>query len=106
VAVPIVIGMIEPVCRQAGAPKWEKMFYVCAISSLSHNYIYVELTQNIGERIKRYNGGRERTTKFYRPFELIYSEVCKTKIDARFREKYWKSSIGKEKLRVLRNPLK
>ena len=79
------------------------MFYVYAISSLAHNYIYVGLTQDVEERIKRHNGGRERTTKFYKPFELIFSEVCETRVEARFREKYWKSGIGKEKLRILRN---
>ncbi len=61
------------------------------------------MTQNIDERIKRHNDGRERTTKFYRPFVLIYSEVCKSRVDARIREKYWKSGVGKEKLRELRD---
>lgn len=81
------------------------MYYVYAISSLEHNYIYVGLTQNIENRIKRHNDGRERTTKFYRPFILIYSEVCETRAEARKREKYWKSGVGKEKLRVLKNSL-
>ncbi|MCF6213287.1 MAG: GIY-YIG nuclease family protein [Flavobacteriaceae bacterium] len=78
------------------------MFYVYAISSLEHNYIYVGLTKDIKERIKRHNVGRERTTKFYSPFELIFSEVCRTRIEARVREKYWKSGVGKEKLRAIR----
>jgi len=84
----------------------EKVYFVYAISSSEHNYIYVGLTQNVSKRIKRHNDGRERTTKFYSPFELIYSEVCKSRIDARIREKYWKSGIGKEKLKILRNSLK
>ena len=79
------------------------MFYVYAISSLEHNYIYVGLTQDIDKRIKRHNDGRERTTRFYKPFELIFSEVCITRIEARQREKYWKSGVGKEKLKKLRD---
>jgi putative endonuclease len=82
------------------------MFYVYAISSLAHNYIYLGLTQDVEERIKTHNGGRERTTKFYKPFELIFSEVCETRVEARFREKYWKSGAGKEKLRILRDSIK
>ncbi len=81
------------------------MFYVYAISSLQHNYIYVGLTQNIENRVSRYNNERERTTKFYKPFQLIYSEVCETRIIVRRREIYWKSGIGKEKLRVIRDRL-
>lgn len=60
------------------------------------------MTQNIDERIKRHNDGRERKTRFYKPFELIYSEVCTTRVEARVREKYWKSGIGKEKLRKIK----
>ncbi|MGJ5642824.1 GIY-YIG nuclease family protein [Formosa sp. S-31] len=82
------------------------MYYVYAISSKLHNYIYVGLTQNVEIRIQRHNDGRERTTRFYKPFELIYSEVCETRPEARLREKYWKSGIGKEKLRKLRDSLK
>ncbi len=82
------------------------MIYVYALSSLEHNYIYFGLTQDIDKRIKRHNDGRERTTKFYKPFELIYSEVCNTRIEARVREKYWKSGVGKEKLRKILESLK
>ncbi len=82
------------------------MIFVYVISSLSHNYIYVGMTQDIEERIIRHNDGRERTTKFYKPFKLIYSEVYETRTEARVREKYWKSGIGKEKLRKLRDSLK
>jgi len=78
------------------------MFYVYALSSLNHNYIYVGLIQNIEKRKKRHNDGRERTTKFYRPFVLIYSEACNTRPEVRIREKYWKSGVGKEKLRRIR----
>ncbi|MDG2152275.1 MAG: GIY-YIG nuclease family protein [Polaribacter sp.] len=79
------------------------MFYVYAISSIEKNYIYVGLTSNFEERLKRHNGLKERTTKFYAPFKLIYLEEAITRIDARVREKYWKSGIGKEKLRSLRD---
>jgi putative endonuclease len=79
------------------------MFYVYAISSIEKNYIYVGLTSNFEERLKRHNGLKERTTKFYAPFKLIYLEEVITRIDARVREKYWKSGVGKEKLRSLRD---
>ncbi len=79
------------------------VFTVYAISSVSKNYIYVGLTSNINERILRHNSGYEKTTKPYKPFKLIYSEECKNRIDARNREKYWKSGTGKEQLKSLRD---
>lgn len=63
------------------------------------------MTINIEDRIGRHNKGRERITKPYAPFRLLYKEVCKDRIEARKREKYWKSGIGKEKLRKLRGDL-
>ena len=75
------------------------MFYVYAISSQTKNYIYVGLTSNLKERIRRHNKGYEKTTKPYRPFKLIYSEVFETRKDARSREKYLKSGVGKEFLK-------
>ena len=81
------------------------MFVVYAISSLNRNYIYVGLTSNIKKRLDRHNKGYEPTTKPYIPFKLIYSESVETRIEARKREKYWKSGSGKEKLRKLRDSL-
>lgn len=78
-------------------------FFVYAISSINRNYIYVGLTSNIEERLKRHNLGYEQTTKPYKPFVLLYTEACEDRIVARNREKYWKSGVGKEKLRTLKN---
>ncbi|WP_422351854.1 GIY-YIG nuclease family protein [Flagellimonas sp.] len=50
---------------------------------------------------KRHNRGWEKTTRPYAPFRLIYQESCKDRCEARKREKYWKSGVGKEKLRNL-----
>ncbi|UJH68672.1 GIY-YIG nuclease family protein [Muricauda sp. SCSIO 65647] len=63
------------------------------------------MTSNLNERIKRHNGGRERTTKPYVPFVLVYKEEHPDRRTAREREKYWKSGVGKEKLRRLRDGL-
>ncbi|MEQ6124975.1 GIY-YIG nuclease family protein [Pseudotenacibaculum sp. MALMAid0570] len=79
------------------------MFYVYAISSLNRNYIYVGLTSDLKSRITRHNNGYERTTRPYKPFVLLFSEEMNTRIEAREREKYWKSGVGKEKLRQLRS---
>ncbi|WP_066223351.1 GIY-YIG nuclease family protein [Formosa haliotis] len=80
------------------------MFYIYAISSIHRNYIYVGMTENLEARVERHNSGREKTTKPYRPFELIFTESLDVeRMEARKREKYWKSGIGKEKLRQIRD---
>ncbi|KJD36423.1 endonuclease [Tamlana sedimentorum] len=80
------------------------MYYIYAIASVERNYIYVGMTKNLKNRLKRHNSGWEKTTKAYRTFKLIYIEpVGLDRNEARKREKYWKSSIGKEKLRKKRD---
>ncbi|MEO5583189.1 MAG: GIY-YIG nuclease family protein [Saprospiraceae bacterium] len=78
------------------------MFFVYAIRSDHHKYIYVGLTSNIQNRLTFHNNGYERTTKPYRPFVLIYSEAFPDRIAARVKEKYLKSGIGKDFLRSLK----
>ena len=77
------------------------MYYVYAIRSLVRVYIYVGLTDNVERRIVQHNKGQNRSTKAYKPFKLIYSQVFNTRIEARKREIYLKSGIGKEFLKAL-----
>ena len=100
-------GIGRPACRQAGAPKLKywNMVWVYAISSLSRNYIYVGMTIDVKARVARHNAGREKTTKPYAPFQLIYTEGCANRVTAREREKYWKSGVGKLKLRNIRDQM-
>ena len=75
------------------------MYFVYAISSTTREYIYVGMTSNIEARIERHNKGYEKTTKPYRPFNIIYYEDLPNRVEARKREKYWKSGCGKEILK-------
>lgn len=96
----------RPAYRQAGAEDLKilyflNMFFVYAIRSLVHNYIYVGLTNNIERRVGQHQSGHEKTTKYYRPFQLIYVEKYSTRILAREKEKFLKSGVGKEFLKQL-----
>ncbi|WP_188361097.1 GIY-YIG nuclease family protein [Flavobacterium orientale] len=82
------------------------MYYVYALSSLERNYIYVGMTDNLERRFCEHNSGKNKTTQPYKPFQLIYFEECATRAEARVREKYFKSGIGKEKLKRIRDNFK
>jgi putative endonuclease len=77
------------------------MFYVYAIRSVIKKYIYVGMTIDIERRIAEHNNGENRSTKAYKPFILIYKEELETRVEARKREKYLKSGVGKEFLKLL-----
>ena len=77
------------------------MFTVYAIKSLSHNFIYVGITEKLDDRLSRHNNGYVRSTKKFAPFKLIYSETCIDGLTARGREKFLKSTSGKRFLKSL-----
>ena len=88
-------------CLPAGRRAELKMaITVYALKSTSRKYIYVGMTDNLERRISQHSDGKERTTRAYRPFELIYTKVYETRTQARVREKYLKSGVGKEFLRT------
>ena len=77
------------------------MFYFYAISSLTKNYIYLGISNDIERRVHEHNSGQNKTTKPYRPFVLFHKERFKTRTEARNREKYLKSGVGKEYLKMI-----
>ncbi len=77
------------------------MYFVYAIKSLNRNYIYVGITDNLVRRFYEHNSGKNKTTKPYRPFKLIFSETHSSRYEARIREKELKSGFGKEFLKNL-----
>ena len=79
------------------------MFYVYVIQSKKDGKFYTGLTKDLRKRFKEHNVGQVTSTKNRGPFRLIYYEACIDKQDARTREKYLKSGMGK---RYLRNRLK
>jgi putative endonuclease len=78
-----------------------EQFFVYAIKSINRNYIYVGLTDNVERRVSQHNNGYERTTKPYAPFKLIYWEKFNSRQEARQKEKFLKSGVGKEQLKLL-----
>jgi putative endonuclease len=70
--------------------------YVYVIRSELNGSFYVGLTVDISLRIWQHNRGMTKSTKGFRPWKLVFSETFLTRIEARKREKYLKSGIGKE----------
>ena len=75
------------------------MYTVYAIKSKIDSRIYVGFTVDVERRLKEHNSGKTKSTKGYCPWELIYTEKIEKRIDARKREKYLKSGVGKEFLK-------
>ena len=65
--------------------------------------MYTGYTNNLRKRLREHNLGKSFYTKRDTPYSLIYYEACYNEDDARAREKYLKSGIGK---RYIKNRLK
>jgi len=80
---------------------FQGMFTVYAIRSSSRNYTYVGMSSELPVRLKRHNEGKNRTTRAYAPFDLIYTKDFETRLEARQHEKYLKTGRGREYLKRL-----
>lgn len=75
------------------------MFFVYVIKSVNNGRLYKGFTTNIEKRLKEHNSGRTRSTSPYKPWILVYYEEVESREEARKREKYLKSGIGREYLK-------
>ena len=60
---------------------------------------YTGMTENLARRIREHKRGKTRSTKNKTIVRVLKLEVCDSGIQARKREKYWKSSIGREQVK-------
>ena len=79
------------------------MIYTYVIQSAKDSRWYTGFTDDLRKRFSQHNNGQVSSTKSRGPFKLIYYEACLDKADARARETYLKTGMGK---RYLQNRLK
>lgn len=72
------------------------MYSTYVISSINRKYIYIGISSNVEKRFYQHQNGDNKTTRAYAPFNLLYSEEFNSRVDARKREKYLKSGVGRE----------
>jgi len=79
------------------------MFYTYVIQSKKSKQWYTGSTKDLRKRLNQHNKKQSTWTKTGVSWKLIYYEACLNEEDARSREKYLKSGIGK---RYLKNRLR
>ncbi len=77
------------------------MWFIYQITNKQENYHYIGITQNIEQRLRKHNEGATKSTRPYRPFDKIeIIKSCNNRKTARHWEKYYKSGVGREKLKI------
>ncbi len=79
------------------------MFYVYVLISDKDGLFYTGSTNDLKRRLSEHSDGKVESTKKRRPLRPIYYEASINEADARAREKYLKSGMGK---RYINNRLK
>lgn len=74
------------------------MYYLYIIRSETDKKFYTGITDDVNRRLMEHNGHKSSTksTVNRTDFKLIYVEECKTRLEARLRERFWKSGQGRE----------
>jgi putative endonuclease len=80
-----------------------KSWYVYILKSIKDGKWYTGSTNDLRKRLRQHQEGKSTSTKHRGPFELIYYEMGRNMEDARARERYLKTGMGK---RYLKNRLK
>ena len=77
------------------------MFTVYILFRAKSPKTYVGYTDNLKDRIKYHNGGKVKAIKLFRPWRIIYTELLKSKAEAKQREQYWKSGAGRRSIKKI-----
>ena len=75
------------------------MYYVYVLQSIKDNKLYIGHTNDLKRRIKEHNSGFTLSTRYRKPFKLIYYESYVNLNDALEKEKFLKTGWGKNYLK-------
>lgn len=97
--------MAKRIFSEVKRAEHERMpWHIIYILKLSDGSLYTGYTSKFELRVRQHEKGEVVSTRNKRPVWLIYFEACLSKKDALAREKYLKSTYGKQRLRKrLRN---
>ena len=80
-------------------PVRDKFYYVYLLQSLRSGKWYTGYKANLRKRFSQHQNNESRYTKGRGPFRLIYYEACLNEGDAKARENYLKSGMGRRYLK-------
>jgi len=73
------------------------------LKSFKDDNYYIGITNNLKRRLKQHNDGKVSSTKARKPFKIVHSECFDLRQEARDKEKYYKSSFGRELIKTTFN---
>jgi putative endonuclease len=79
----------------------KEVYFAYVLKSKNFDYFYKGHCKDLQKRLDQHNSGMTVAIRPYVPFEIVYFEEFETLIEAIKREKYFKSSRGRQFLKKL-----
>lgn len=79
------------------------MYYIYILQSSKDREFYTGMTNNVVRRVHEHNAGHVKPTKARVPFMVVHIEAFISRKEARAREKYFKSGVGREERKRIVN---
>ena len=76
-------------------------YCVYILFSLKDHLLYTGFTTNLQQRLTHHNAGFTKSTANRRPLQLVFCEFYHFEADARRRENYFKTSMGKKAIKLM-----
>jgi putative endonuclease len=76
-------------------------YCVYILFSEKDRLLYIGFSTNLEKRIEAHNSGGNKSTAYRRPLKLIFCEFYLFEDDARKREKYFKTTMGKKAIKLM-----
>jgi len=76
-------------------------YCVYILFSEKDHLLYIGYSANLEKRIETHNAGGNKSTAYRRPLRLVFCEFYLFEEDARKRESYFKTTMGKKAIRLM-----
>lgn len=68
---------------------------------MKNNSLYIGYSTDLKKRLKSHNAGKNKATKSFIPYRLIFYEAFLSRIDAKHREVYLKGGYGRKTINAM-----
>ncbi|NIL97346.1 MAG: GIY-YIG nuclease family protein, partial [Planctomycetales bacterium] len=90
---------MPPQAESREKPRDVRMYFVYVLSSKTEQRLYIGSTAEPDVRLTAHNAGRVRSTRLWRPWNMVLLEQHPDRPTAQKRERYLKSGWGRRWLR-------
>lgn len=77
------------------------MYSVYILINKERQRTYTGSTSNLKSRVNDHNSGKVKPSKSYRPYDILHVEKFDTLIEARRKEKFFKSTAGRTEIKKI-----